>query len=259
MKLASRLLRLFDREGLAHGQSALDAAVLLRGHTQAAEALESAHATCERSATAASQQRNALAAARDQTAQLAARGREARAAAQQVREALERAKLLALNAGLEGARLGDSGGRALLAVADEMRSALGRGLSAADEYGALLVQLEREREKLKEQLEHARDRATQLSDSLSNTQAAQRVASGALAELGENLQRATGSDPELVRVIAEAAGHARGLAEALSELLSRRQRAFVLRALEPALRPLLRLMRDLDDPSADGPVRDERP
>src|SRR5437868_3775892 len=51
---------------------------------------------------------------------LGARGRDVRNSLQLVRESVDRAKLTALNAGLEGARLGEPLGKALVAMGDEV-------------------------------------------------------------------------------------------------------------------------------------------
>ena len=57
---------------------------------------------------------------------LALRGRDLRSGVQELRDTLERGRLSTLNAALEGARLGEVAGKALMAMTEEVRSALGR-------------------------------------------------------------------------------------------------------------------------------------
>jgi methyl-accepting chemotaxis protein len=230
----------------ARSHSGFDGALLFNSHDVATRSTQSATSTCQTAGATAAQQRGALDAASDHARLLVARGRDLRATAQQVRESLERAKLVALNAGLEGSRLGEPVGKAMVAIADEMRSLVGRGLEALEEHLTLLSQVDRERDKLQEQVEHAGQRAGSLAEELLRSQAALREASAALAKLGEGLQRSTGADPQMARAVSSAAEHARGLLAALSTLSGHSQRGLMWRALAPTIKPLLRLLRDLD-------------
>lgn len=250
MSIAERMLRTLslavDRaRGGAH-PTTLDEALLYTRHEAALKACESAVSTAQGAGATAAQQRTALDAVADHARLLVARERDVRGAAQRVRETLERAKLVALNAALEGARLGEPAGKAMVAIADEMRALAQRGLEALDEHQAVLAQVERERAKLAEQVEHARQRASTLADDLLRAQAHQREAVNALGELGRGLHASTGTDPDTARVVVEAADHARGLVDALSVLSSRRQSSLLWRALGPSIQPLLRLLGEAD-------------
>jgi hypothetical protein len=59
-----------------------------------------------------------------------------------------------------------------------------------------------------------------------------------LVELGARLREATGSDPETMRLIAEAGEHARILVNALTGLRGKAPRQLLLAALWPLLDPL---------------------
>ena len=220
--------------------------MLYNAHEAATQATHSATSMCQAAGATAAQQRGALDAASDHARLLVARGRDLRATAQQIRESLERAKLVALNAGLEGSRLGEPAGKAIVAIADEMRSLVGRGLESLEEHLSLLGQVDRERDKLQEQVEHAQQRASGLAEELLRSQAALREANTALGKLGEGLQRSTGADPQMARAVSSAAEHARGLLDALSTLSGQSQRGLMWRALSPTVKPLLKLLRDLD-------------
>lgn len=231
----------------AQGQhTSLDDALLYTRHDAARKACESAVSITQTAGATAAQHRGSLEAAADQARLLEAREHDLDSAGKRLAETLERAKLLALNAALEGARLGEPAGKALVTVADEIRALVQRALEALDEQQGLLVQLEHERNKLEQLLEQARQRASVLADDLLHAQASQREARSALGELGLGLQRSTGTDPETARAVVQAADHARGLLTALTALSSRPQRGLVWRTLRPSIHPLLRLLGEID-------------
>lgn len=260
MSVAERMLHMLSRmaeraRGGVSRPTTLDEAFLYSRHEAAVKAAEEAVNTAHGAGATAAQQRTALDAAADHARLLVARARDVRSAAQRVRETLERAKLLALNAALEGARLGEPTGKAMVTVADEMRALVQRGLEAVDEHQTLLGQVDRERDKLAQQVDHARHRAAALVDDLLRAQAAEREAVNALGELGRGLHESSATDPDTARVVVEAANHARGLMDALSVLSSRRQSSLLWRALGPSIQPLLRLLGELDR----GPRASNRP
>jgi DNA repair exonuclease SbcCD ATPase subunit len=236
-------------------RSPLDEAALLETQQRARKACENAVRLSQGAGATAAQQKSALDAAADQARMLAARGRDIRVPAQQLEDALQRSKLIALNAGLEGARIGEPAGKALVSVADEMRALTARALEALDEHFAALGQLDRDREKLLEQIAQAQQRARDLADELLRSQASQREAETALAELGRTLEESSATDPETARALTDAAEHARQLARSLAALSARGDRGAVVGALGPALKPLFRLLRDL----YRGRPREEQP
>ncbi|HMI90755.1 MAG TPA: methyl-accepting chemotaxis protein [Polyangiales bacterium] len=232
---------------------ALDEAVLLNCHERAARAAEVSMSTCQAAGATAAQQRTSLDGAVDHARLLLSRSRDIKSAADRVRESLDRAKLIALNAGLEGARLGESVGRPLVSVADEMRSVAARGLDALAEHLGVLDQVDRERERLRDYVEQARQVASQLADELLRAQSAQRESVDALAAFAEYLQKATGTDPETARAVSEARDHVRGLSGVLSQLPSEAQRELLLRVLGPSLAPLRALLGEIDREPRDDP------
>jgi hypothetical protein len=227
-------------------RTTLDDALLLRAQDSAEKSAETALGASQAVGAVAAQQKSALDAATDRARLLHARGNDAEGSVARAREALERAKLVALNTGLEGSRLGEAKGRALVLVAEEVREIARMGLESLAELGGTLAQLDQERGALDHDLEAARQRAADLSQELLRIQAAQREAQVSVTELGRLLRSTTGSDPETARLLTQVADHARGLLGALSELSTKPQRGFVLRAVGPTLRPLLRLLRELD-------------
>ncbi len=176
---------------------------------------------------------------------LLARARELRGGVAAARNAVEGVRLAALTAGLEGARRDDGTGAALIRSSDEMRERAAGAVGALDELMASLERLDRDREKL-------REGAVELERELSILTLWSRdeglgldVARRALEALGEAIERATGTDPELAPLLASAAEHARGLASALSQLGSRDGARLALRSLQPLLEPLVTVLGDI--------------
>lgn len=150
---------------------------------------------------------------------LPARSRELRTNVQLLREALDRAKLSALNAGLEGARLGDPVGRALVDLAGDLRDLLGRAVLTLEEHATLLAELDRERDRLTETLGTARTALAGSGEALSRAQPLRRELAKALAELERHVAAALGTDPQTARLLASAAEQARTLRQTLAGLV----------------------------------------
>jgi methyl-accepting chemotaxis protein len=224
---------------------ALQDAELFRAQESANTAAAAALSASQTAGASAAQQRTALDAAADSAQTLSSRAHEAHSSLDRTREALEQIRLVALNAGLEGARLGDPAGKPLVLVAEEVRAQITRATDAMAAHVATLNQMDGERDKLREQVQSAQGRSADVARDLLQAQAAQRDVSTALASLGSRLQDVTQTDPETARAVAEAADHAKSLVAALSSLAAKPHRASLLGALAPALRPLLRLLREL--------------
>jgi len=152
---------------------------------------------------------------------LALRGRDLRASVQELRDTLERGRLSTLNAALEGARLGEVAGKALMAMTDEVRSALGRSADVLDDHATRVAELERERERMVLALGPLADAARAVASEI--TRAAERSHSqrDALAELSLELRQQLGVDPELGGLVARAAREASEFLDTLAALESR--------------------------------------
>lgn len=165
---------------------------------------------------------------------------------------------MALDAGLEGVRQQDAGGAALVRLGDDLR---GRSVQAADsleELAALLEQLDRDQEQLRDATARVAQELTsfrqpvegRLGDDLGLSRVRE-----SLDALGAAIQRATGTDPELAPLLAAAAEHARGLASALSQLGSREGARLALRSLQPLLEPLVTVLGDIYGAGREGAGR----
>ncbi len=172
--------------------------------------------------------------------------------AARVTEMFERLGVVALNAGLEGARAGEPQGRALLLLSEEIRANVVRGAEAAGELGRAVDEIAAESAEVRRQIERSRVEVSEVGQEAAQLQAAAALASKSLDDLGARLRRATGIDPEMARVVALAAEHARGLMTALSALSTAAQAGPVLGALRPVNRPLVRLLCEIEARSTDG-------
>ncbi len=231
----------------------LDDANLFESQNRAAVAQQTAVSAALTVGATAQEQRTAVEAVAERTAILVTHGRDMRGAADQVRESLDRIKLVGLNAALEGARIGEPAGAALVTIGEEVRTLVVKALDSFNEHRNLLAQAETERERLIREIEQARRTAATLADEMLRAQSAQRDARDRVEDLGEEIRRATGTDPEVAKSVSEAAEHARGLLEALSSLSSKTQGTLASRSLWPTIEPLLRVIRDLRPESARDP------
>lgn len=247
----SRALRLLDslREALGGPErperpTSVDDALLFRACANAERAAESALGASQAAGASSAQQKSALDAAVDAVKLLFTRAREARSSLAQAREALEAIRLVALNAGLEGARLGDPAGKPLVLIAEDIRAQANRALSALDQHSVALDQMDKDRDKLREQVDGAQQRTSEVARDLLQTQATQRDVSKALGEVATRMKQVTRTDAETARLVADAADNARALVGALTSLAARPHRAALLGSLGPALGPLAKLLRE---------------
>jgi methyl-accepting chemotaxis protein len=235
-------------------QPSLDEATLWGAHDRAVEAVKQTAETAERVAANAARHRTALDGGLERIRTMSGRLADVATGWGRVQEAFDRLGLVALNAGLEGAKIGDPAGRALVLVADETRAYVQRGGDAAKELAATVAEIGGECTKLQAQLDQERVAAAQIADEAARAQASVQSADRAVEEIGERLRRVTGSDPEVARALHEASSHARGLLTALSTLSSRTQAGPALAALRPVMEPLVRLLGEIDGavPDEDG-------
>jgi methyl-accepting chemotaxis protein len=176
---------------------------------------------------------------------LVSRGRDLRNTLQVLRESVDRAKLSALNAGLEGARLGESVGKALVVMCDEQRNLLARALDALEEHGTLLAELERERERCVAGLSQLGDGARETGAAFSRAEQQSQLTCAFIDQLRADFSELFGGDPEAARVMGEAAAHVRTAATSLRELTQRAP--LEAEALRELLRPLLALIPSQED------------
>lgn len=171
---------------------------------------------------------------------LSARGRDIRNSLLLLRESIDRAKLTALNAGLEGARLGEPVGKALVVMGDEVRNLLARALDALEEHASLLAEADRERERCLSDLARIGEGARELSGTLIRAEEQSGLTGALLAEVHTDLAEAFGTDPEAARILANSESQVKSLADSLLDLSQRSPLGVA--ALRELLEPLLSLV-----------------
>ena len=250
----SRFLRLLRRTATnaqkTQGRGVTEENALWLAHEKAVASTKTAGEAAQRIAAAAAKQRSTFDATAEQARAAAARTPELERMAQRVRDAFERLGLIALNAGLEGARLGEASGRSLSLVSDEVRTLSERGVEAVRDLAQGISDVGRESGTLATRINDAHAQTSEISQDAavasSNTLETERV----LNDIGERLRKATGSDPETLRSIATATEHARQLVVALGALSGKVPRALLVSTLRPVLEPLLRVVAD-EEPEGD--------
>lgn len=248
-------------EGGRGPSAALDDAALWAAHERASAGAKDASARAEKLAAAVTRQRAHIEGAAERASLIAARSEGLGPGAARVTEAFERLGVVALNAGLEGARAGEAQGRALLLLSEEIRANVVRGADAAAELGRAVDEIAGESAEVRRQIERSRLEVSEVGQEAAQLQAAASAAARSLDDLGARMRKATGIDPEMARVVALAAEHARGLMTALSTLSTASQSGPVLGALRPVIVPLVRLLGEIEarapDSEGDEPDRGE--
>jgi hypothetical protein len=163
---------------------------------------------------------------------------ELQAGAARVVDALERLGLVALNAGLEAARLGEAEGRALALVGEEVRAQAARGSDVARSLAAGFAETLGALGRLGAQTDHAHAVVAEVTQDATRAAGASTDAEGALVDLGERVRSTTGSDPETIRAVVEASEKARALVVSLGALHGKVRSDALLGALMPLFEPL---------------------
>jgi len=241
-----RLLRLLRRAPKGVRASADRAtpelSALWSAYERALVRARDAGAAAQRIAASSARQRGAIDGVADRMRAISSRAAEVQTGFARVIDAFESLGLVALNAGLEGARRGETDGRQLGLVSDEVRSHSARGAEAARQLASGLSQLIAELVPLDSNLAQAQGVVAEVTQDSARALGAASDAESAVTDIGERVKRATGSDPETIRAIAEASERARSLVTALGALSGKVPRALLAAALRPAIEPLAHLL-----------------
>jgi methyl-accepting chemotaxis protein len=252
-KASRRLLGLVRRTAKAAALPArpqVDGAALFSLHDSALLSTRDASEASQRIASNLAKQRASVDVLADRAHTVAAHAQELSGGLARITDTLERLSLVALNVGLEGARLGETAGRPLLLVSEEVRAHVNRGTTSARELTATIGDIGGDVSKLHGTIEQARQASSEASQEAARVAGSTSEAERALVELGARLREATGNDPETMRLVAEAGEHARSLMNALTGLSGKVPRQLLLGALRPLLAPLERVL-------VDGPGDDD--
>jgi methyl-accepting chemotaxis protein len=249
-----RLFRLLRRtaKSAQGGRTAEEESALWSAHQRALTGSRDAAEAAQRIATSLAKQRASVDAAQDRARAVGVRAGEIATASRKLVELFERLGLVALNAGLEGARLGEGPGKSLSLVADEVRDHAVRGTDGAREIAVALAETVGELAQVSSQIDRVREASTDATQDAARAASLAVEGERALADMGERMKKATGSDPETARAISQAAEHARALVTALSQISGKAPRGLVVGTLRPMLEPLVRLLDSEGDDTDDG-------
>ena len=242
-----RLLRRSRPAGSVGGRSAVEESALWAAHERAATAIRDSGEAAQRIASHVAKQRGTVDALADRARAVSARANDLSASFGRIVDSFARLELVALNAGLEGARMSEGPAQALGLVADEVRAQATRGSEASRELSAALAEIGSELVQVNASLDRAREAAAEVAQEAARVGGASADAERALGEIGDRFKRTTGSDPETSRAIAEATEHARALVGALGILSGKVPQALVASALRPVLEPLARMLEGDDE------------
>jgi methyl-accepting chemotaxis protein len=233
--------------GASPQRSAAEESALWTAHQRAASAVRDTGEAAQRIASHVAKQRSTVDSLADRARAVAARAQDLSASFVRITDAFARLELVALNAGLEGARIGEGVGHALGLVSDEVKAQATRGAEASRDLSSALGEIGSELLQVHGSLDRAREAAAEVAQEAARVGGASADAERALVEIGDRLKATTGSDPETARAIAEAAEHARSLVAALGTLSGKVPRSLVVAALRPVLEPLSRLLEGEDE------------
>ncbi len=224
------------------GDGDVDQNAIWLAHQRTLTVVREGAESTQRIASSVAKQRGTIDALGDRARAAVTRAQELSVAFARVVDSFDRLALVALNAGLEGARLGESAGRSLLLVSDEVRGQASRGGDSARELAVTLSEIGGEMGHIGGQLDQVRELASDVSHEAARASAAGAEADRVLMEMSEGLKRTTDRDPETVMAIAEAGEHARALVSSLGALSGRVPRNILVSALRPMLEPLARVL-----------------
>ncbi len=254
------VLRRTANLGQGASRSALEDAALWDARDRAARGALDAARLAEKVSAGATRQRAQIEGAVERSTTLGARAEAASQSTKFVIEAFDRLSIVALNAGLEGARLPENAGKPLLLLSDELRTQAALGADHARRLVGATTSLTEDATELSGRLDRLSKDWTETSGEAALLKASAQDTTQALTELEVRLRRATGLDPDLARSLSEAGDHAKGLVRALTALEARDigdDRAPVHDALVPVLTPLRKLLQALSESEAEPPPSDE--
>jgi methyl-accepting chemotaxis protein len=174
----------------------------------------------------------------------------------QVAHNLDRLRLIALNVGLEGARLGDPAGHTLMNMADEVRSLTERANEAVQELRTALddtLSLWNQAVHRTEETRHAHEA---LETQFGSLQTAADNTLQDIQPIGTHTRSLLDMDPHTAVALARVTEHAKELIQALGSLGDHARQDIIRSALGPTLHPLLRALLQIANPSKIKPLRE---
>jgi methyl-accepting chemotaxis protein len=224
--------------------TAADAGALWSVHSRAQASTRESGEAAQRIASNIAKQRGSLDSIGDRARAVSARAQDLGTSFSRVVDSFEKLSLVALNAGLEGARLGEQVGQSLQLVSEEVRLSAARGAESARELSSALTEVSTELAQVTSSLDRAREAAAEVAQEAGRVGASSSDTERALGELADRMKRATGSDPETAKALADAVEHGRAFVTALGSLGEKVPKSILMGVLRPVLEPLAKWVGD---------------
>jgi methyl-accepting chemotaxis protein len=236
-----RLLRRTAKEapGSAASRAASEESAFWRAHEHASTRAREAGNAAQKISASILKHSAAIDSISDRARAAAGRAQDLRGMFARISEVFERLGIVALNAGLEGARLGDAAGRAVGLVSDEVRTHSARGSASVHELTTALDEIAAELRAVHVVLDSSREATASVAEQSAIAANSAAEAERALGEIEARIRETTGSDPATARAIAEASEHARALVAAIGKLNDHVAHDVWVEALRPTLEPLV--------------------
>jgi len=232
--------------GPAAARSAVEENAFWISYERAVSRSREAASAAQRIANVVARQRVSVDAVADRARAISVRAHEVGALFGRVHEVFDRLGLVALNAGLEGARIGDAAGRAILLLSDEVRVQAQRGTDGIRELSLALSEMTRELAEVADGLASPREAAVEATQLAALAAGSSADAERALVDIDARIRKTTGSDPETAKAIAEASEQAQALVRSIGTLATSVPHDVLLTVVRPILEPLLRAMGEED-------------
>jgi methyl-accepting chemotaxis protein len=243
--------------GSAASRAASEESAFWRAHETASTRAREAGTAAQRISASILKHSNTIDSISDRARVAAGRAQDLRAVFTRISEVFERLGIVALNAGLEGARLGDAAGRAVGLVSDEVRTHAARGSASVHELTTSLGEIADELRALHVALDSSREATSTVAEQSAIAANSASEAERALGEIEARIRETTGSDPATARAIAEASEHARALVAAIGKLDAHVAHDVWIEALRPTLEPLVGVLADDLPPPSETPEPDD--
>jgi len=240
----------------AEPRPALDDAALWAAEDQIARSFSDAEKVTERLAATAARHRSGVEAIKEKSHDFQGRTRSVSSELQELSGTLDKLSVVALNAGLEGARNMEGHGRALSLVSDELRAHLGRAADALRTLQHELGGLQSAVDDLGSRIDVANRDAQEVGQDAAQLKGVLQAGASSVSDLESRMRKATGLDPEVAKLVSAAGVHAKGLVSALTGL-DGRGASEATRSLGPALAPVMRLLSSVA-PGLDSTRADDR-
>jgi methyl-accepting chemotaxis protein len=180
--------------------------------------LEEATRVLEEASSAVAREHGQLESVMDAARGLPGRGRDVRASLAVIHESLERAKLGALNAGLEAARVGEPLGRLVMQLAGDQRDLVTRALDSLEAHSALVTEAEEERDRSLAGVASAREAGVSVAEQLEALAHRHAQLRAQVARLEQALEPVLGTNPRTARLLVGLSEQAEELLETIREL-----------------------------------------